>query len=85
MKKMKKVDIENVPDEYYEKVKQIICDLEEEFNCVKQKFEKEYKTIMERNKTTREIIEAIKKSEHSPILFSIHGGKQYDNLVWKML
>ena len=69
MKKMKKVDIDNIPDECFTEVNLIITEIEEEFSCVKQKLEKEYKYILEDSKTPRDIVEAIKKSQYASILF----------------
>ena len=42
MQKMEQINLENVPDECYEEVKQIQSELEEQFKCKKQKLEKEY-------------------------------------------
>lgn len=83
MQKMENINLENVPDECYEEVKQIQSELEEQFKCKKQMFEEEYKDIV--RESNGDIVEAIKQSQHSSILFAIHRCKSYDKLVWKLL
>ena len=85
MQKMENINLEHVPDECYEEVKQIQRELEEQFKCKKKMCEKEYEDIVKKSKSSRDVIEAIKQSEHSSILFAILRCKSYDLLVWRLL
>ena len=85
MQKMENINLEHVPDECYEEVKQIQRELEEQFKCKKKMCEKEYEDIVKKSTSSRDVIEAIKQSEHSSILFAILRCKSYDLLVWRLL
>ena len=86
MKKMESIKLEYIPDECYEEVKKIKTQMEEEFQCKRIKIENQYlKIITQSNNSPRDVIEAIKQSEHSSILFAIYGKKPYDSLLWKSL
>ena len=45
----------------------------------------EYADIVKVNVSTRDVIEAIKQSDYSSILFAIYRGKPYDKLIWKLV
>ena len=67
-------------------MKKIKKEIEDEFHIQRIKIEKQYLRIVNQtNISIRDIIEEIKKSEHSSILFAIHRKKPYDSLVWKSL
>jgi undecaprenyl pyrophosphate synthase len=86
MKKMESIKLDNIPDECYEEVKKIKTQIVEEFQCQRIKIENQYlKIITQQNNSPRDVIEAIKQSEHCSILFAIHKKKPYDLLVWKSL
>ena len=85
MKNMESINLDNIPDECYEEVKKIITQMEEEFQCKKIKIENHYLKITQQNNSPRDVLEAIKQSEHSSILFAIHRNKPYYSLVWKSL
>jgi hypothetical protein len=86
MKKMKTINLDNIPDECYEEVKKIKNEMEDEFHSQRIKIEKQYlRIVTQTNISPRDIIEEIKQSEHSSILFAIHRKKPYDSLVWKSL
>ena len=86
MKKMKTINLDNIPDECYEEVKKIKNEMEGEFHSQRIKIEKQYlRIVTQTNISPRDIIEEIKQSEHSSILFAIHRKKPYDSLVWKSL
>ena len=78
MKNMESINLDNIPDECYEAVKKIKTQMEEQFQHQKSKIENQ-------NSSPRDVIEAIKQSEHSSILFAIHRKKPYNMLVWKSL
>ena len=86
MKKMESINLDNIPDECYEEVKKIKTQMEEEFQCQKINIENQYRKIITHPiNSPRDVIEAIKQSKHSSILFAIHRNKPYDLLVWKSL
>ena len=85
MKNMESINLDNIPDECYEAVKKIKTQMEEQFQHQKSKIENQYLKITSQNSSPRDVIEAIKQSEHSSILFAIHRKKPYDMLVWKSL
>ena len=80
------INLDNIPDECYEEVKKIKKELEDEFHSQRMKIEKKYLRIVNQtNISIRDVIEEIKNSEHSSILFAMHRKKPYDLLVWKSL
>ena len=85
MKNMESINLDNIPDECYEGVKKIKTQMEEQFKHQKSKIENQYLKITSQNSSPKDVIEAIKQSEHSSILFAIHRKKPYDMLVWKSL
>ena len=85
LKKMKPIDLDVIPDECYEEVRTIIAEFEDQFKRKEKTIIEEYREIRSQNITSRDVIEAIKQSEHSSILFAIHRKKPYDMLVWKLL
>ena len=85
LKKMKPIDLDFIPDECYEEVRTIIAEFEDQFKRKEKTIIDEYREIRSQNISSRDVIEAIKQSEHSSILFAIHRKKPYDMLVWKLL
>ena len=85
MKKMQIINLNTIPDECYDKVKEIINQMEELFKMKENEVLKEYVNIQKQNSTTRGLVEAIKQSQYSKILFAIHAKKSYDFLIWKLL
>ena len=86
MKNMESINLDNIPDECYAAVKKIKTQMEEQFQCQRSKIENHYlKITSQQNSSPRDVIDAIKQSEHSSILFAIHRKKPYDMLVWKSL
>ena len=85
LKKMKPIDLDVIPDECYEEVRTIIAEFEDQFKRKEKTIIDEYREIRSQNISSRDVIEAIKQSEHSSILFAIHRKKPYDMLVWKSL
>ena len=85
LKKMKPIDLDFIPDECYEEVRTIIAEFEDQFKRKEKDFIEEYKEIQSQNISSRDVIESIKQSQHSKILFAIHANKPYDMLIWKLL
>ena len=66
MKNMESINLDSIPDECYEAVKKIKTQMEEQFQCQRSKIENQYLKITTRpNNSPRDVIEAIKQSEHS--------------------
>ena len=63
----------------------ITVDMEEQFKRKKEHVMNIYKVIKEQNTSTTDIIDSIKHSQYSKILFAIHANKPYDKLIWKLL
>ena len=85
MKKMQTINLNTIPDEFYNEVKETINQMEELFKMKENEVLKEYVKIREQNSTTRDLVETIKQSPLSKILFAIHSKKPYDILIWKLL
>ena len=85
MKKMKTINLESIPDECYDEVKAIMNEMDNQFIGKENKVLKEYLQIQKQNPTTSEMIEAIKHSQYSKILFAVHSNKPHDMLIWKSL
>ena len=85
MKKMKTINLDTIPDEYYDEVKAIMTEMDNQFMRKENKVLKEYLQIGKQNPTTSDMIEAIKHSQYSKIMFALHTNKPYDMLIWKSL
>ena len=85
MKKMENINLANIPDECHSEVREIMHEMEEIFNIKKHRLQSEYADIVKVNASTRDVIEAIKQSDYSSILFAIYRGKPYDKLIWKLV
>ena len=75
MKNMQTINLDTIPDECYDEVKESINKMEELFKMKENEVLKEYVKIQEQNSTKRDLIEAIKQSQYSKILFAIHAKK----------
>ena len=76
MKNMQTINLDTIPDECYDEVKESINKMEELFKMKENEVLKEYVKIQEQNSTKRDLIEAIKQSQYSKILFAIHAKKK---------
>ena len=85
MKNMEKINLDAIPDECYDEVKTVSADMEEQFKRKEKEVIKVYEDIQEQNTSTSDLIESIKNSQYSKILFAIHAKKRYDMLIWKSL
>ena len=85
IKKMKPINLDIIPDESYDEVKGIIDEMNILFKMKENEVLKEYIKIQHQNSTSREVVEAIKHSQYSKILFTLHANKPYDALIWKLL
>ena len=62
-----------------------MTEMDNQFMRKENKVLKEYLQIGKQNPTTSDMIEAIKHSQYSKILFAVHTNKPYDMLIWKSL
>ena len=85
VKKMKPINLDIIPDECYDDVKTIIAEMKDKFKRIETHIIKEYEEIISKNTSTMDIIDSIKHSQYSKILFAIHANKPYDKLIWKLL
>ena len=85
MKKMENINLDNIPDESYPKVREITNEIKEIFDTKKQILESEYTDIIKVNASARDVAEAIKQSEYPSILFAMYRGKPYDKMIWKLV
>ena len=81
---MENINLDNIPDECPSEVRDIMHEMKEIFNTKKQMLESEYAAIVNVNVTPTDVIEAIKQSKYSSILFAIYRGKPYDKMIWKL-
>jgi RNA ligase len=79
LKQMKRGEIE-APDECSEELKTILDDINNEHSNLKTKILEEYEDFNEEN-----IIEQIKYSVYSKIMFAIRNGKKYDKLILDLI
>ena len=79
------VNLEDIPDEGYDEVRSVVAKLENQFKSKENECFREYEDILEKNRTPRDVIDAIKGSKHASILFCIHAKKTYNTLILKML
>ena len=70
MKKMEHINLDNIPDESYHEVREIIYEMEEEFNNKKNMIESVYADIVKVNDSGRDVIEAIKLKDYTCIFIS---------------
>ena len=85
MKKMENINLDNIPDESYPKVREITSEIEEIFNTKKQMLENVYSDIVKVNASTRDVAKAIKQSQYSSILFAMYRGKPIDKMIWRLV
>jgi RNA ligase len=79
--------IQNVPDEFFDKVDEIAKDLCIRFDNIKRDYMSYFLDITNRVVSTdrRAFAEEAKRFAHPSLLFSIMDGKDIDSLVWKII
>ncbi|MFW6219329.1 MAG: T4 RnlA family RNA ligase [bacterium] len=79
--------LEKVPDEFFEWVQTIISNLNEEYNYIELQslkiFWKIY--VCDANTMRKDFALEAKESKYSGILFKMYEGKEYSDLIWKMI
>lgn len=75
--------LNNVPDEYFGKIKQYSKELRNRFEFRKSWLELEYLTKYKDIKTSKELALEIKDLEYKHFIFSLYNGKDITESVWK--
>ncbi len=73
--------LENVPDEFYNWVKQIDKQLKEDYDLIESQCKEDFYPLSSRKETA----ELFRTKKYPGILFSILDGKPYDKAIWKMI
>jgi RNA ligase len=79
--------IEKVPDEFYDWVKETKENFEKNFSNLKTEYEMKFKSIMEseENISRKEFALKAINNNFPSILFYMFDGKNYDEIIWKIL
>ena len=81
--------LRDVPDEFYKWVTSVKEKLEDEFDEVVTQAVKDWKhccVIPEaEGKSRKEIAEMVKKTKYPGIVFAMHDGKDYKQMIWRLL
>ena len=85
VKRMERVNLENIPDEFLLDVQMVILKMENDFNVKKIQHITEYLNIVHRSNNEMEVIEAIKLTSSPSVLFAIYREKPFDRLIWKSI
>ena len=70
----------DVPDECLDDAKEIVNNLNMEYSNLEDEILKQYENLVDDN-----IIEKIRESMYSKIMFAMHNGKKYDKLIWNLI
>lgn len=76
--------LSDVPDEFYELVKETISELKKEYADIEKYAKEDYEEIKHLNSRKAFAIKA-KESKYSSILFKMMEDKDYSSIIWKMI
>jgi RNA ligase len=81
------VILSDVPDEFYDKIKEVVRDLVVRFDNIKRDYLQYYLDITDRVVSTdrKAFAEEALRYKHSSILFSLLNGKDVDPIIWKII
>ena len=79
------IPLENIPDEEFNNIETMKKSLMAKFELKKGELIEEYKSIAQKSKGGRDIIENIKLLDNSSIIFYIHKEKNCDKLIWTLI
>ena len=71
--------LDRVPDEFFEWVKKIECDLTNQYNEIVEECNKNFKLFSSRKETA----EYFKTQKYPAVLFNMMDGKKYNDIIWK--
>ena len=87
MMENKSFALESIPDELFKEYETMVEQVKTDYVKLRVKHENEYHQIKKSSSSNTDIVEKIKASPHSKILFSIHNNKlfEFEKNLWKML
>ena len=85
MQNDEEIPLDNIPDEEFNNIETMKKSLMAKFELKKEELIEEYKSIKQKSKGGRDIIENIKLLDNSSIIFYIHKEKNCDKLIWKLI
>lgn len=79
--------LKNVPDEFYDKIKEVVRDLVLRFDNIKRDYFQYYLDITNKVVSTdrRAFAEEAKRYSHPAILFAMLNGKNIEPIIWKIV
>lgn len=79
--------LKNVPDEFYDKIKEVVRDLVIRFDNIKRDYYEYFSDIIGRVLSTdrKAFAEEAKRYKHASILFAYLDGKDVDPIIWKIV
>jgi T4 RnlA family RNA ligase len=79
--------LKDVPDEFYDKIKEVVDDLVSQFNDINNKYYGYFNDIMVEVVSTdrKAFAERAKEYIHSSILFAHYNGKSVEPIIWKIV
>ncbi len=77
--------IKDVPDEFYDWVKETARDLTIKFENINNDYKEIFENLLKRNLTRKEFALEAKQHKHSNILFNLLDGSNPKNNIWKIL
>ena len=78
--------IKDVPDEFYDWVKQTSEDTKNKFNVIKRDYQIHYNNILLNNiKDKKTFAQYAVSYKHSSLLFSMYDEKPYEHIIWKLI
>ena len=83
----KSLDMDSVPDEFFKEYERLVELVKYDYGKLRVQYEEQYQEIIASTSDNREIVEKIKRSSHSKILFNIHNKKkdEFEKSLWKLL
>jgi hypothetical protein len=79
--------LKDVPDEFYDKIKEVVRDLVLRFDNIKRDYFQYYLNITNKVVSTdrRAFAEEAKRYSHPAILFALLNGKNIEPIIWKIV
>lgn len=77
--------LENVPDEFFNKVKEYVDELTSQYNKIENEAISYFSSISLYSDDRVSFAQMAKRTELCPILFSMLDNKDYSNIIWKMI
>lgn len=75
--------LEDVPDEFFDKIDEYVEELKSEYLKIEAKAKARYNQYKHLDR--KEYAENVKWNKYSSVLFSMYNGKDYSQIIWKMI